>query len=102
MQFKKLIPIIILIFIFFSAIVIWYSPVFFKGYSSQTIHQDILLARNYHQTGILATHNNQSVVVSSNLIKEEGRPLVMSQYLRSFFYAKIFDVIGIPDHNNLI
>lgn len=91
-----------LLIIFFLAILVWYSPIIFKGYPAQPIGGDMLLARNYHETGILATQNDQNITISSNLIKEQGRPLVMSQYLRSFFYAQIFKVIGIPSHNNLV
>jgi len=100
-KFKQY-KIVFLVVIFFLAIVTWYSPIIFKGYPAQPISRDILLARNYHETRILATQDNQNIVISSNLIEEQGHPLVMSQYLRSFFYAKIFDIIGIPDYNNLI
>lgn len=88
--------------IFLLAIIVWYSPIVFKGYPIQTVSEDMLLARNYHETGIFASQNNQDVTISSSLIKQEGRPLVMSQHLRSFFYAKIFDVFGILDYNSLI
>ena len=99
---KGLLITIFLSAIFILAVAVWYSPIIFKGYSTQGISQDMLLARNYHQTGVLATHNNQSILISSSLIKEEGHPLIMSQYLRSFFYAKIFNIIGVPDYNNLV
>lgn len=99
---KGLLITIFLSVVFVFAIAVWYSPIIFKGYSTRGISQDILLARNYHQTGVLAVHNNQSILISSNLVKEEGRSLVMSQYLRSFFFAKIFKITGVPDYNNLI
>jgi len=100
-KFKQY-KIIFLVIIFFLAIGIWYSPIIFKGYPAQLISGDILLARNYQETGVLATQDNQNVVISSNLVEEQGHPLVMSQYLRSFFYAKVFDIVGIPNYNNLI
>jgi len=99
---RKFIKPLFLVIIFLIAVLVWYSSVIFKGYPIQPISQDILLARNYHQTGVLATHNNQSIVISSSLIKEQGHPLVISQYLGSFFYAKIFDIVGLPSYNNLI
>ncbi|MFH2013665.1 MAG: hypothetical protein ABIJ17_01710 [Patescibacteria group bacterium] len=99
---KKLLITIFLLVLFILAVVIWYSPILFKGYSVQPISQDILLARNYSQTGVLAIHDNQGVVISSSMIEERGRYLLASQYLRSFFFAKIFNVIGVPSYNNLI
>ena len=94
--------ILFLVIVFFLAVGVWYSPIVFKGYSTQPVSEDILLARNYHQTGVLAIQNDQNVTISSNLIKTEGHSLVKSQYLRSFFYAKIFDIFGVPTYNNLI
>ncbi|MBU3925550.1 hypothetical protein KJ763_00060 [Patescibacteria group bacterium] len=97
-QYKAL----FLVCIFFLAILVWYSPIIFKGYSVQPISQDILLARNYHETGILAIQNNQSIIISSDLIEEQGYQLPVSQYLRSVLYAKIFNITGVLDYNNLI
>lgn len=99
---KKILIVFFLLAIFFLAVGVWYSPIIFKGYPTQSISQDILLARNYHKTGILASQNNQNVIISSSLINKEGHPLVMFQNLRSFFYAKIFDIVGVPSFNNLI
>jgi len=88
--------------IFFLAIGVWYSPIIFKGYSTQGIPSAIVLARNYYQSGVLAEQNDLNVTLAPSLIKEEGHPLVLSEYLHSFFYAKIFKITGIPDYNNLI
>ncbi len=91
-----------LLAIFFLAVAVWYSPVIFKGYSHQPINRDILLARNYQQSGVLATESDQNVVLASKLVKEQGHSLETSEYWRSLFYAKIFDFIGVPEYNNLI
>lgn len=99
---KSILKTTFLIAIFVLAISVWYSPILFKGYSNTAISRDVLLAKNYHQAGTFATQNNQSITVSSSLIEKEGRSLLMSQYLRSFFLAKIFDITGIPDYNNLV
>lgn len=88
--------------VFFLAIGVWYSPIVFKGYPTQIVSEEIVLARNYHKTGVLASQNDMSVTISSDLIREQGHPLVMSQYLRSFFYAKIFDYFGVPNYNTLV
>jgi len=97
-----LLIVIFLLAVLFLAIFVWYSPIIFKNYSSQSISNEILLAKNYHKTGVLAVHNDQTAFVSSGLIKEKGQVLPISGHLESFFYAKIFDIIGIPDYNNLV
>lgn len=99
---KGLLITIFLLVVFVLAIAVWYSPIIFKGYSSQVISEQMHLARNYHETGVFAVQNSQNITISSDLIKKEGRPLVISQHLGLFFYAKIFDIIGVPDYNNLI
>jgi len=101
-QRKFLCIVFFLIVIFFLAVGIWYSPIIFKGYSPTGISKETVLARNYFQGGILADQNDLNIVLSSNLIKEEGHPLVLSEHLGSFFYAQIFKIIGIPNYNNLI
>ena len=100
---KKNIKFLFFIGIFFLAIIIWYSPIVFKGYSIQGISKEIILARNYYQTGVLADQNNLNITLAPSLIKENGHPLVLSEYLGSFFYSKIFKLIGgIPSYNNLV
>lgn len=99
---RKLLIVFFLLAIFILAIGVWYSPVVFKGYANETIPEGVNLAKNYHETGILAFKNDKSVVLSSTLVKEEGYSFVKSQYLRSLFYAKIFDIFGVPNYNSLI
>jgi len=99
---KNLLIIFFLGAIFFIAVVVWYSPVIFKGYPIQTIGKEMILARNYHLAGVLADQNNLNITIAPSLVKNEGRPLVLSEYLGSFFYAKIFNLFGVPSYNNLI
>jgi len=99
---KKILTIFFFLAVFFIAIGAWYSPIIFKGYSSQLISQDMLLAKNYHETGILAVQNNQSVVILSGLTKDNAYQLPISKYLGSAIFAKIFDVIGVPGYNLLV
>ncbi|MDP2947730.1 MAG: hypothetical protein Q8N88_06470, partial [Nanoarchaeota archaeon] len=99
---KKLITLFFLVAIFVLAIGVWYSPIIFKGYSTQPISQDMLLAKNYHESGILAVQNNQSVVISSDLNKNESYQLPISKYFGSVIFAKIFDAIGVPSYNLLV
>ena len=62
----------------------------------------MLLAKNYQETGIFAVQTNKSVVVSSDLNKNESYQLPISKYLGSVIFAKTFDVIGVPGYNFLV
>lgn len=99
---KKILIAFFLLAIFLLAVGVWYSPIVFKGYSSQGISKEMVLAKNYFQTGILADQNDLSITLAPSLVKEEGYPLVLAKYLRSFFYAQIFKITDIPDYNNLV
>ncbi|MDP2947311.1 MAG: hypothetical protein Q8N88_04285, partial [Nanoarchaeota archaeon] len=99
---KKILIVFFLLAVFFLAVGVWYSPIIFKGYSFQPISQDMLLAKNYHESGIFAVQNNQSVVISSGLNKNESYQLPISKYFGSVIFAKIFDVVGVPSYNLLV
>jgi len=99
---KKILTLFFILAIFLLAVGVWYSPIIFKGYSFQPISQDMLLAKNYQESGVFATQNNQSVVVSSDLTKDNSYQLPISKYLGSVIFAKIFSVIGVPGYNLLV
>ena len=99
---KNLLIVFFLLAVFVLAIGVWYSPIIFKGYSTSIISEEIVLARNYYQSGVLVKQNNLNVTLAPSLIKSEGHPLVLSEYLGSFFYSKIFKITGVPDYNTLI
>jgi len=99
---KKILTVTFILAVFFLAIGVWYSPIIFKGYSASVISREIVMARNYYQSGVLASQNNLNVTLASSLIKSEGHSLVLSEYFGSFFYSKIFKITGIPDYNTLI
>lgn len=99
---KKLLITVFLVAIFFLSVGVWYSPIVFKGYPSQTISEGIILARNYYQSNILAEQSDANVTLASSLIKENGHPLALSENFGSFLYAQIFKITGIPDYDNLV
>jgi len=99
---KKILIVVFLSAIFLLAIGVWYSPIIFKGYPIQTISNELLLARNYSLTSVLATQNKLNITLASDLIKDNGYPLSLSENLRSILFAKIFDIFGIPNYNRLI
>lgn len=103
LNIKKLLIPFFLLAIFVLAVAVWYFPIVFKGYPNQIISKEIILARNYYQSGVLADQNDLNITLAPSLIKKEGHPLVLSEYFSSFFYAKIFKIIGgVPDYNKLI
>ena len=99
---KEILIVFFFLAVFFLAAGVWYSPTIFKGFPIQTISSDLLLAKNYSLTGILATQDKLNVVISSDLVKDSGYPLSASENLRSIIFAKIFDIFGIPSYNRLI
>lgn len=99
---KKILITVFLLAVFFLAVGVWYSPIIFKGYPIQGVSKEIVLARNYYQSGILADQNDLNVTLAPSLVKKEGHPLVLFEYLGSFFYAQIFKITGIPDYHNLV
>lgn len=98
---KGLLITIFILAAFFLAIIVWYSPIIFKGWPYQPINTDILLAKNYYQTGVLANQSAKSVTLAPSLIKEAGRPYLKSEYFGSLLYAEIFKLTGVLDYKNL-
>jgi hypothetical protein len=99
---KKFLTALFIIGAFFLAIIVWYSPIIFKGYTVHEMSAEIILARNYYQTGVFANQNDLNVILSPSLIKENGHPLVMNEYLGSFFYSQIFKLFGTLSYNNVV
>lgn len=91
-----------LIIILFLACGVWYSPIIFKGYPSQTISSRTTLVRNYYKTGVLADENDLKVTLASSLIEEQGHPLSISEYFEEFLHAQVFKIFGAPSYNGVI
>ncbi|MBU2472869.1 MAG: hypothetical protein ABII95_02600 [Patescibacteria group bacterium] len=97
-----LITSIFLLAVFILAIVVWYSPVMFKGYSSNSPSTGSLLARNLHQSGLYSIENNLNVALSSNSIKDQSILSAGGNKLTPILYSKIFNFIGLPQVSDLI
>ncbi len=93
---------IFLLLVFILAVIVWYSPILFKGYSTHSLNINALMARNIHLTGLCSTENDLNVLLSSSLIQEQGHISACGNKLAPLLYSKIFDVIGLPEINSLI
>ena len=93
---------IFILSIFVLAIIVWYSPILFKGYSPYGLSVGALLSQNLYENNSYSLENNLDVVLSSSLIKEQGRFSTYGNKLTPKIYSQIFKIIGLPGANNLI
>ena len=91
-----------LLAVFILAIAVWYGPVLFKGYAPYKLTNGPLLARNFYQSGFYSMENNLNVSLSSNLIEAQGNPSAGGNKLTVLLYSKAFEIIGLPEADNLI
>ena len=91
-----------LVVVFILAVFVWYSPVLFKNYNPYSPSDGSLLARNLYESGLYSVDNDLNIVLSSNLIKDEGVFSVKGNKLTPLLYSKMFNVTGLPEVNDLI
>ncbi len=89
----------LLLIVFASAIMIWYSPTLFKN--SPPALDAPILTRNIVQHQTFAISNDLDVVLSPELIKEQGQEIMKGNHLPVLIYAKIFNLIGMPSQDQL-
>ncbi|MFA6227926.1 MAG: hypothetical protein WC668_01940 [Patescibacteria group bacterium] len=99
---KRLLFSLFLIFAFLSAVGFWYSPVLFKGYSTESIGEGIILARNYVKSGTLGIENDLNVVVASDLAKTSVHNSYISNGFNAISDVAIFKLFGWQSWNNLV
>jgi hypothetical protein len=92
MKKKYLIAIIILIFVVSVAVRYW--PVYHKGFSYSIEVDNLILARNLSLTGEYKIDNEKNVVLSSEIVKEEGIQSKFGNKLTPILYGKIFGLFG--------
>ena len=92
----------LLLGIFILSIFVWYSPTLFKNYNPYGPSDGSLLARNLYESGLYSVDNDLNIVLSSNLIKDEGVFSVKGNKLTPLLYSKMFNVTGLPEVNDLI
>jgi len=93
---------VFLLIVFILAIGVWYSPVLFKGYNSNSPSSGSLLIRNFSENGLYSMEDNLNIILSSNLIKDNGILSIRGNKLTPLLYSKIFNFTGLPDANDLI
>lgn len=93
---------VFLLAVFVFAVIVWYSPVLFKGYSVYTMSSNAVMARNVYQTGLYSAESNLNVFLSSNLIEEQGNISAKGNKLTSLLYAQVFKITGLPEVGNFI
>jgi len=93
---------IFLLVLFVLAVIVWYSPVLFKGYPAYSMGTDVMLARNLYQTGLYSAESDLNVFLSSNLIREQGHLSMCGNKLTSLLYSNVFKIVGLPDENNFV
>lgn len=92
---KRLILATCLIMIFFLSILVWYSPIIFKGNSSIVNGSDaFVLARNYALTGRYASDNNLNVILSSDLIQSQAVTSGSGNKLGIQFYSILIKIFN--------
>ena len=99
---KKFIKILVIIFIFFLAITIWYSPIIFKGYGANDFTPDQSLARNLLKSGKFSIENKFNVMLSSDKIAEQGVTSSRGNKLNPIISASIYKFTGLPDQRTAI
>jgi len=93
---------VFLLAVFVFAVIVWYSPVLFKGYPVYTMSTNAVMARNVYQTGLYSAESDLNVFLSSNLIEEQGHISAKGNKLTSLFYAQVFKITGLPEVGNFI
>lgn len=99
-------PVLILVFlasVFLAAVAFWYSPVLFKGNSAEPMNADqLVLARNYTQTGVIGSESELNVVLAPELVRLSAEPSTSGNRFTVYSYAAIFKLFGWQNWNNLV
>jgi len=102
-MFKKILIIISFIAIFCLSILVWYSPVLFKGYNlSQEGSYSLIKSRNLAITGKNSAENELNVTLSSELVPEQGQKSLFGNKLATFMYSRLFKLINIVTSNIVV
>lgn len=84
------------------ALVVWYSPVLFKGYSVLISRDSLLSARNYAQFGVVGIEDNLNICLASSLSAEKSNPPVTGNKITAIGYGLLFKIFGLPKYDNLV
>ncbi|MBU1164128.1 hypothetical protein KKA15_01025 [Patescibacteria group bacterium] len=94
---------LLLVAIFISAGVVWYSPVIFKGYNLLSDGSNVIVkAKNYNQTGIYGSENDLNVIMSSSLIEQEGHESLQGGKINGYLHSYLIKFTGEQTNSKLI
>ncbi|RJQ31660.1 hypothetical protein C4572_01990 [Candidatus Parcubacteria bacterium] len=89
--------------VFLAAVAIWYLPVLFKGYNSTTVGSHALVrARNYAETGIYATENEQNVILAPELILSDSQESFYGNRLGTILYSYLLKFFPLHNNNQIV
>jgi len=84
--------------VFFASVLVYYWPVYYKGYPVNFYFPSLVLAKNLALTGQFKVESPQNVVLSSQLLAEKAQPATIENKLTALFYAWLFKKLGFnPD-----
>ncbi|MFH2013874.1 MAG: hypothetical protein ABIJ17_02795 [Patescibacteria group bacterium] len=96
MKKKYLIVIAVLIFVISIAVRFW--PILYKGYSFGFSFDNLILARNLNLTGEYSVDNEKNIILSSELINEQGIESNFGNKLTPVLYSKIFNIFSFNEN----
>ncbi len=99
---KYILKTLFFVLIFSFGFLVWYSPIIFKGSAPYKIKEQIPLARSISETGLYSFENNQNVFLASSLVEKEGELSSVGNKFTAQLYAKVFNVFGVLNPNELV
>ncbi len=90
--------ILIITILFLLSLVVHYYPIHKKGYSFNPLGGNLILARNFAETGEFKIESEKNIVLSSERIKDEGIYCNWGNRLTPYIYGYIFKIFGFS-HN---
>jgi len=91
---SKIKILIIVLILFLASLAIYYYPVYKKGYSFGFNAGNLILARNFAETGQYKMESKQNVILNSSLSAKDGIPYNPGNELTYIIYGYIFKYFG--------
>ncbi|MFH1456762.1 MAG: hypothetical protein ABIF17_01455 [Patescibacteria group bacterium] len=96
---KKNIKILIIVFILFIvSMAVHYYPVYKKGYSFGIYANNLILARNFAETGEFKIESSENIILSSDLVKDKGIEYNPGNELTYMIYGYVFKYFGFNEN----
>jgi hypothetical protein len=79
-----------------SAIIVWYSPIIFKGYSAILPNSHMVIAKNLALTGKFSSESEKNVILSSERIAADGVTSAHGDKLTPILSGYLYRLAGLP------